>query len=37
VRNLHEEPGLENCLRVTAGRPEENDAFLDALDEALDG
>ena len=37
VRNLHEEPGLANCLRVTAGLPEENDAFLDALDEALDG
>ncbi|MDQ4094604.1 MAG: histidinol-phosphate transaminase [Actinomycetota bacterium] len=36
VRNLDEEPGLAGCLRVTAGLPEENDAFLGALDEALD-
>lgn len=26
---------LENCLRVTIGRPDENDAFLDALSELL--
>lgn len=27
---------LEGCLRVTVGLPEENDAFLHALDEVLD-
>ncbi|MDQ4142613.1 MAG: histidinol-phosphate transaminase [Actinomycetota bacterium] len=37
VRNLSDQPGLEGCLRVTAGRPQENDAFLAALQEALDG
>lgn len=36
VRNLDEEPGLGGCLRVTAGLPDENDAFLDALEVALD-
>jgi histidinol-phosphate aminotransferase len=24
-------PGLENCIRVSAGRPEQTDALLDAL------
>lgn len=33
VRDFSTLPGAENCLRVTAGRPEENDAFLDALSE----
>jgi len=28
-------PGLERCLRVTAGLPEETDAFVNALDQAL--
>ncbi|RMD80790.1 MAG: histidinol-phosphate transaminase [Gammaproteobacteria bacterium] len=28
-------PGLEGCLRVTVGTPEENAAFLEALDGAL--
>jgi histidinol-phosphate/aromatic aminotransferase/cobyric acid decarboxylase-like protein len=27
--------GLERCLRVTAGLPEETDAFLAALKEGL--
>lgn len=32
VRDLGGQPGLlHNCLRVTVGRPEENQAFLDAL------
>ena len=25
------QPGLENCLRVSAGRPEDTDALLEAL------
>jgi histidinol-phosphate aminotransferase len=33
VRNYAETPGLPNCLRVTAGRQDENDAFLDAMRE----
>lgn len=36
VRNYSQTAGLERCLRVTAGRPEETDAFLDAIREALD-
>ncbi|HYI45938.1 MAG TPA: histidinol-phosphate transaminase [Actinomycetota bacterium] len=35
VRNYSGSPGLENCLRVTAGLPEEMDAFLSALEEVL--
>ncbi|HVM34315.1 MAG TPA: histidinol-phosphate transaminase [Actinomycetota bacterium] len=35
VRNYAGTPGLERCLRVTAGLPEETDAFLSALDEAM--
>jgi len=31
VRNLSRASSLANCLRVTIGTPEENDAFLDAL------
>nr|VFK54784.1 MAG: histidinol phosphate aminotransferase apoenzyme [Candidatus Kentron sp. TUN]VFK55843.1 MAG: histidinol phosphate aminotransferase apoenzyme [Candidatus Kentron sp. TUN]VFK59197.1 MAG: histidinol phosphate aminotransferase apoenzyme [Candidatus Kentron sp. TUN] len=32
VKNLHgSHPLLENCLRVTVGTPDENQAFLDAL------
>lgn len=31
VRRYDEVPGLERCLRVTAGLPEETDAFLDAM------
>lgn len=35
VRDVSAAPGLERCLRVTAGRPEETDAFLAALGETL--
>jgi len=37
VKNLDgtTQPLLEDCLRVTVGRPEENDAFLAALESAL--
>lgn len=37
VRNFSHKPGLTNCLRVTIGRPEENDAFLKALAESVKG
>jgi histidinol-phosphate aminotransferase len=37
VRSYANAPGLEGCLRVTAGLPEETDAFLRAMKEALDG
>ncbi len=36
VRDCSSWPGLEGCLRVTVGTPEEDDAFLAALAEALD-
>lgn len=35
VRDMADFAGLENCLRVTVGRPEHTDAFLGALREAL--
>ena len=35
VRDFSRAPGLENCLRVTVGSPEENTRFLDALAAAL--
>ena len=31
VRDFSYAPGLEDCLRITVGMPEENDALLDAL------
>jgi len=31
IRNLNKPGPLESCLRVTVGKPEENDAFLDTL------
>ncbi len=36
IKNLHK-PGtpLENCLRVTVGKPEENQRFIEALRESL--
>lgn len=37
VRSYAGAPGLENRLRVTAGRPEETDAFLAALREVVGG
>jgi histidinol-phosphate aminotransferase len=36
VRDTSSWPGLEGCLRVTVGTPEENTRFLGALDEVLD-
>ncbi len=36
IKNLHgSHPLLDQCLRVTVGKPEENRAFLDALRHAL--
>jgi len=35
VRDCSGWPRLEGCLRVTIGTPDENDAFLDALSEAV--
>lgn len=37
VRDFSCCPGIEDCLRVTAGTPEENQKFLAALEAALDG
>ena len=37
VRNYSGAEGLESCLRVTAGLPEETDAFISAMKVALDG
>lgn len=37
VRNYSGAAGLESCLRVTAGLPEETDAFISAMKVALDG
>jgi histidinol-phosphate aminotransferase len=31
VRDFSAQPGLDNCLRITIGKPEENDALLTAL------
>src|SRR5262249_29195787 len=36
VRDFSRWPRLEECLRVTVGTPEENDAFLAALREAVE-
>lgn len=36
VRDYSGVPGLERCLRVTAGLPEETDAFVAAMKETLD-
>jgi histidinol-phosphate aminotransferase len=35
IRDCSGWPRLENCLRVTIGTPEEDDAFLVALTEVL--
>ena len=35
IRNCSSWPGLDGCLRVTLGTPEENDAFLAALGAVL--
>jgi histidinol-phosphate aminotransferase len=35
IRNCASWDGLDGCLRVTIGRPDENDRFLTALKECL--
>lgn len=35
IRDVSREEGLENCLRVSVGTPEQNDAFLKALTEIV--
>ncbi len=35
VRNMSHLPYMENCLRVSIGRPEENKAFVEALKEVM--
>ena len=35
IRDVSYMDGLKRCLRVSVGTPEENDAFLDALDKVL--
>jgi len=35
IRDFSRTPGLEDCLRVTVGTAEENQRFLDAVDELL--
>ena len=37
VRDFSSAPGLRDCLRVTVGMPDENDALLDALRRLLKG
>ena len=36
VRDFSATPGLEDCLRVTVGSPQDNDRFLEALRRQLD-
>ncbi len=36
VRDCSSWPRLDNCLRITVGTPDENDAFLTALDEIIE-
>ena len=36
VKNLHTGGALlDNCLRITIGKPEENDSFVEALKEII--
>jgi len=35
VRDVSYIPGLSRCLRVSVGKPEENDKFLEALSDAM--
>ena len=36
IKNMNAQTGaLKNCLRVTVGKPEENAAFIAALEKAL--
>ena len=36
VRNMSHLPKMENCLRVSIGKPEENKAFVEALKEIME-
>jgi histidinol-phosphate aminotransferase len=35
IRDFTRSPGLQDCLRVTVGTPEENQRFLEAVEETL--
>lgn len=35
IRNMSYLPGLERCLRVSIGKPDENDLFLEALNDVV--
>jgi histidinol-phosphate aminotransferase len=35
IRDFSRTPGLEDCLRVTVGTPDQNEAFLAAMDEIM--
>jgi histidinol-phosphate aminotransferase len=35
IRNMSHLPKLERCLRVSVGKPEENDLFLEALQDVI--
>jgi histidinol-phosphate aminotransferase len=35
IRDFSRTPGLEDCLRVTVGMPDQNEAFLSAMDEIM--
>ncbi|WP_457639227.1 histidinol-phosphate transaminase [Persephonella sp.] len=35
VRNMSHLPNMENCLRISVGKPEENDIFIKALEKVL--
>lgn len=37
IRDVSREEGLANCLRVTVGSPRENEAFITALKEIVEG
>ena len=37
VRDFSSTPGLEDCLRITVGKPEENDLVVAALTSILKG
>jgi len=37
IRYLSDTPGLSNCLRVTVGRPDENNEFLGAMKRIMGG
>ena len=37
VRDLSDTPGLTDCLRITVGRPDENDAVIGAITTILRG